>query len=192
MKNSIKKNLIVIGAVSAVFLSTASVFAATSAPATVRPMPASNQTTTSSTTSETSSSTTSGTSVTSSGTSASDETSVTGEGNYRATNGFDETDDTNVTRTVPTAIPAATTEAINVVSNTEQTSVDTKKYVSKGGMVGWLIVSIIINALISFWIGNRFHKLSQKDSHITAEIRALRRDVDEKFLQSVGGFSEQE
>ncbi len=195
MKLSVKKKLMVAGVTFIMLLSAASVSAA---PATVRPMPGSNQssgtttsgTTTSGTTSGTSSSGSSGNSVTSSGTSASDETSVSGEGNYRAT----DDDESNVSRPVPTAMQSAPEATLNVVSSvdSEQTAVANKKYVSKGGLAVWIIISMIINAIISFCIGNRFYKLSQKDSHITAEIRALRRDVDEKFLQSVKGFTEQE
>lgn len=217
MKNSIKKKLLVICAASAVILSSASsVFAATSAPATVRPMPDSSTTSSTTTGSSTGTSTgvTAGTSssgstgtssVTSSGTSASSETSTSGAGNYKAsrstsdddedsdtTTSSDDSDGTGVTRAVPTAVAAAPEATMNVVANTQQTAVDTKKYVSKGGMVGWLFLSIIINALISFWIGNRFYRLSKKDSHVTTEIRALRRDVEEKFIGSVGGFTEQE
>lgn len=184
MKNSIKKKLIIICAASAMLISAASsALAATSVPATVRPIPNSSASSTSA-----------------SGISDSDETgSVSGEGNYRATTDYDtdisdESDDSEsgVTRPVPTALQTAPEATLNVVSDTEQTADNNKKYVSRGGMIGWLFLSIIINALISFWIGNRFYRLSKKDSHVTTEIRALRRDVEEKFLNSVGGFTEQE
>ena len=97
-----------------------------------------------------------------------------------------------MSRPVPTALQTAPEATMNVVSSTEKTSVDNKKYVSKGGMIGWFFLTILVNAIISFWIGNRFYRLSKKDSHVTTEIRALRRDVEEKFLGSVGGFAEQE
>lgn len=71
-------------------------------------------------------------------------------------------------------------------------SVSEKKYTTKGGAFGWFLLSVIVNAILSFAIGNRFYKMSKKDSHITAEIRALRRDVEEKFAANVGGFSEPE
>ena len=72
------------------------------------------------------------------------------------------------------------------------TQVSNKKYLSKGWAVFWFIFTIIINAIISFWIGNRFYKLSKKDNHLSFEIRALRKDIEEKFVNNVGGFSEQE
>ncbi len=53
-----------------------------------------------------------------------------------------------------------------------------------------LILVIIINAVISFAIGNRFYKMAKKDSHIQAEIRALRRDIDEKLIKNVKDIKE--
>lgn len=177
MKNIIKKKAIILCAACAVLIGSASAtFAAPTE--TVRPMPGSSQTS----------------SVTSSGTSAGDETSA---GNYRATDTSSGTDaqtsdgsESGVTRDVPTAIPVSNGDQVNIVTDTEKTS-SSKGSVSIGAMIIWLIISVIINAVISFWIGNRFYRLSKKDTHITAEIRALRRDVEEKFIGSVGGFTEQ-
>lgn len=67
-----------------------------------------------------------------------------------------------------------------------------KKYLTKGGAIFWFAFTVVLNSVLSFWIGNRFYKMSKKDNHMAAEIRALRRDVEEKFVKSVGGFSEQE
>lgn len=189
MKKSIKQSLILC-AVSAILL--ASAISVSAAP-TVRPMPGSQSNT-----------------VTSSGTSASDETGVSSQsGNYRATNDNNSDDDndnnsngtnsnnnggsdnTGVVRTAPTAIPTTDDGRVNIVTDTEQTQ-SKKGSVSVGTMIIWLILSILINAGISFWIGNRFYRLSKRDTHLTSEIRALRRDVEEKFLMSVGGFAEQE
>ncbi len=49
---------------------------------------------------------------------------------------------------------------------------------------------MIINAGISFAISNRFYKLSKKDSHLQNEIRALRRDIDEKFTGNIKDLNE--
>lgn len=66
------------------------------------------------------------------------------------------------------------------------------KYLTKGGAAFWFVFTAVFNAVLSFWIGNRFYKMSKKDNHIAGELRALRKDVEEKFVKSVGGFSEQE
>ena len=50
---------------------------------------------------------------------------------------------------------------------------------------------MLVNTVISFAIGNRFYKMSRKENHVTAEIRALRRDIEEKFADNIGGFAEQ-
>ncbi len=162
-----------------------------SAAPTVRPMPGSSQTNT----------------VTSSGTSASNETDVSseGSGNYRASdddtnsqegddnssNEGNEDNSSGVTRTAPTPVPVTGDGQVNIVSDTEQAA-GKKGSVSIGVMILWLLLSVLINAGISFWIGNRFYRLSKKDTHLTSEIRALRRDVEEKFIQTVAGFAEQE
>lgn len=73
-----------------------------------------------------------------------------------------------------------------------QTTVDTSKYLTKGGAACWFVIVAVLNIALSFWIGNRFYRMSKKDNHISAEIRALRRDVEDKFVKSVGGFAEQE
>lgn len=111
-------------------------------------------------------------------------------------NNVQQTEQTDTTQQADTTnqntqaqIPAAG----NVQTQTETTSqVSNKKYLSKGWAVFWFIFTIIINAIISFWIGNRFYKLSKKDNHLSFEIRALRKDIEEKFVNSVGGFAEQE
>ena len=103
----------------------------------------------------------------------------------------DQTDSNAATQNQNTQaqIPAAG----NVQTQTDtSTQVSNKKYLSKGWAVFWFIFTIIINAIISFWIGNRFYKLSKKDNHLSFEIRALRKDIEEKFVNNVGGFSEQE
>lgn len=66
------------------------------------------------------------------------------------------------------------------------------KYLTKGGAAIWFILILLANGAFSFWVGNRFYRLSKKDNHIGAEIRALRRDIDDKFTKSVDGFAEQE
>lgn len=71
-------------------------------------------------------------------------------------------------------------------------TVSEKKYTTKGGAFGWFLLSVLVNAALSFAIANRFYKMSKKDNHISAEIRALRRDVEERFASTVNGFYEQE
>ncbi len=83
------------------------------------------------------------------------------------------------------SIPAAAGTA-------DTAEISSSKYLTKGGAAFWFIFITVINTALSFWIGNRFYRLSKKDNHISAEIRALRKDVEEKFVSSVGGFAEQE
>lgn len=90
-----------------------------------------------------------------------------------------------------TIMPNAAGGAAYPTANTTTETVN-KKYLTKGAAVFWFIFTFILNAVLSFWIGNRFYRMSKKDNHLTSEIRALRRDVESKFLNNVGGFAEQE
>ncbi len=65
-----------------------------------------------------------------------------------------------------------------------------KNYTTKGGAFLWFLLSVIVNTAISLAIANRFYKLTRRQNHVQAEIRALRRDLEEKFLGNVGGFAE--
>lgn len=95
--------------------------------------------------------------------------------------------------------PAANTQptpqvqqSVPVTTTQQNVELENSKYLTKGGAAFWFIFTIVINLAASFWVGNRFYRMSKKDSHITSEIRALRKDIDEKFSSSVGGFAEQE
>ena len=81
------------------------------------------------------------------------------------------------------------TQTVQTVQTAELTN---NKYLTKGSAVIWFILILLANGAFSFWVGNRFYRLSKKDNHIGAEIRALRRDIDDKFVKSVDGFAEQE
>lgn len=94
---------------------------------------------------------------------------------------------------VPTSISTGQQQTqTNVVQQAEAGRDAEKRYASKGALAVWIIISILINIIISFVIGNRFYKLAKKDTHVSAEVRALRRDLEDKFLNSVGGFTEME
>lgn len=95
-------------------------------------------------------------------------------------------------RPVPTPVSTGQTQQTNVVQDTEAQRAAEKKYASKGLMFFWIFLTILINAVLSFIIGNRFYKLARKDNHVSSELRALRRDLEEKFVNNVGGFSEME
>lgn len=79
-----------------------------------------------------------------------------------------------------------------VLGTEEDTAANSNRYTTKGGSFGWFVLSLIVNAIISFIIGNRFYKMGRKDTHVLAEIRALKRDIDAKMQNNIGGFSEYE
>lgn len=80
--------------------------------------------------------------------------------------------------------------SITVETQAPKTAVSEKHYTTRGGAFGWFLLSVLVNAVLSFVIGNRFYKMSKKNNHVSAEVRALRRDIEEKFNKNIGGFSE--
>ena len=92
----------------------------------------------------------------------------------------------------PTIIPANAYDANVPQAQPQEEPQKERNYVTMGGMLIWFLLAVVLNAAISFWVANRFYKMSRKDTHVTAEVRALRRDVEEKFVSNVGGFTEME
>ena len=92
---------------------------------------------------------------------------------------------------VPTPV-AVVQQETGVVEQTQAQKATDKKYSSKGFVILWFFLGVLVNVILSFMIANRFYKMSKRENHIHSEIRALRRDLEEKFVNSVGGFSEME
>ena len=184
MKSGNLKNRIFAAAItSAILLSSAiCALAATPAPAaTTRPRPGTAAT---ETTSSSDSSSNSSSSSNDSDNEDEDESSSDSEKSSTAAPKSTASSEENkqTVNTVVTTVAPATTEK----------AVSEKKYTTKGGAFGWFLLSLIVNSILSFAIGNRFYKMAKKDTHVTSEIRALRRDIEEKFAANIGGFSEQE
>lgn len=185
MKNSVKKIFLVLCA-SSIMLASATAFAApTSGPSKKTDTISANDTvnTTQTDSEDTDESSSSDADLTESDTDELENNTTAGA----AASGVTQ----NADRPVPTAISVGQEQA-NTVQSTEAQKATNKKYASKGSIAVWFILSILINAVLSFMIGNRFYKLAKKESHITPELRALRRDLEEKFADSVGGFNEME
>ncbi len=96
--------------------------------------------------------------------------------------------------TVPEPIAAQDTQPaiqdtapVNAPSDTESRQ---RSGVSFGTVFLLFVLSILINAGISFIVANRFYGMSKKDTKIQSEIRALRRDIAEKFTGSVTEIKE--
>ncbi len=64
--------------------------------------------------------------------------------------------------------------------------------VSRGAMILWFVLAVAASSVISFFMGSRFAALAKKDNRLAMEVRALRRDIDEKMSERVGDFSEKE
>lgn len=96
----------------------------------------------------------------------------------------------------PAANTQQTSDTQQIPAGTMQTTSDAElsnsKYLTKGGAAFWFIFTVVLNTALSFAIGNRFYRISRKDNHVSSEIRALRKDIDEKFIRNIAGFAEAE
>lgn len=86
---------------------------------------------------------------------------------------------------VPTPIAAEETQTPHETEVTKES-----EKMSTGGVILMFFLAVIVNAGVSFWISNRFYKMSKRDTHLQSEIRALRRDLDDKLSGNVKEIKE--
>ena len=82
---------------------------------------------------------------------------------------------------------------VSSVVDTTQTAASAnteRSYQTKLGGFLWFLLSVVVNFVISCWIGNRFYRLARKSNQSSAEIRALRKDIEEKFGSTLKDISE--
>lgn len=79
--------------------------------------------------------------------------------------------------------------ANNVTSNTSEAATN-KKYQTKLGGFLWFLLSVIVNFILSCWVGSRFYQMAVRNTQGSREIRALRKDIEEKFAGTLKGISE--
>lgn len=81
-------------------------------------------------------------------------------------------------------------EPDNVTSQVTSQSVPAKKYLTKWGGFFWFLLSVVVNFILSCWISNRFYRLAKRNTQGSAEIRALRKDIEEKFASTLVDINE--
>ncbi len=79
--------------------------------------------------------------------------------------------------------------ASTVTQNTSSGSSE-RRYQTKLGGFLWFLLSVVVNFIISCWVGNRFYRLARRSTQSSAEIRALRKDIEEKFASTLRDISE--
>lgn len=108
-------------------------------------------------------------------------------------------DNTSVTDTVRdndnsdrevTAGKDTATESDNVTTQAENKTVSSKKYLTKWGGFWWFLLSVIVNFVVCCWVSNRFYRLAKRNTQGSAEIRALRKDIEEKFASTLVDINE--
>ena len=100
--------------------------------------------------------------------------------------------DTTATTTVQTnTTEQADNSAKTVTAQTSEPSTTANKhYLTRLGGFLWFLLSVIVNFIVSSWIGMRFYRMARKSTQVSAEIRALRRDIEDKFASTVTDIDE--
>ncbi|MBR0366240.1 MAG: hypothetical protein IJH94_05520 [Clostridia bacterium] len=88
----------------------------------------------------------------------------------------------NTITTTDTSTNSVTAQAANTRAN--------KKYLTKLGGFLWFLLSVLVNLVISYWLGSRFYKMAKRSAQGSNEIRALRKDIEEKFASTLKDIDE--
>lgn len=116
-----------------------------------------------------------------------------------ATEGFRTGPDNSaaVTDTASAATASATPETaakstapVSVTTQASSQNVSSSKYLTKWGGFFWFILSVIVNFILSCWVGNKFYRLARRSAQSSSEIRALRKDIEEKFASTLKDINE--
>lgn len=81
-------------------------------------------------------------------------------------------------------------EPVNVTAQAGAQNLPVNKYLTKWGGFFWFLLSVIVNFFLSCWIGNRFYRLARRSAQSSSEIRALRKDIEEKFASTLKDINE--
>lgn len=87
-------------------------------------------------------------------------------------------------------VDSSVTGGATPTSVTTQATGTSNKYLSKWGGFFWFLASVIVNFFVSCWVGNRFYRLARRSAQSSAEIRALRKDIEEKFASTLKDINE--
>ena len=81
-------------------------------------------------------------------------------------------------------------DATSVTDQATAGNIPAKKYLTKWGGFFWFLLSVAVNFVLSCWVANRFYNLARRNAQGSAEIRALRKDIEEKFASTLKDIDE--
>lgn len=80
--------------------------------------------------------------------------------------------------------------ASTVTAQASASAASSNRYLTKWGGFFWFLFSVIVNFVLSCWIGNRFYRMARKSAQSSNEVRALRKDIEEKFASTIKDIDE--
>ena len=120
--------------------------------------------------------------------------SDTNTGNQAATSGSSQSAANNasasgssqsVTNTATSSTNTVTTQAAS-----SNTAANNNRYLTKWGGFFWFLLSVIVNFILSCWVANRFYRMAKKSAQSSNEVRALRKDIEERFASTIQDINE--
>ena len=80
---------------------------------------------------------------------------------------------------------ASSTNTVTTQAASSNTAVNNNRYLTKWGGFFWFLLSVIVNFILSCWVANRFYRMAKKNAQSSNEIRALRKDIEERFASAI-------
>ena len=102
------------------------------------------------------------------------------------------TDTVNTSTGTDGSVSSASNASTSTAANNVAQSAGKKSSNKGSGLSGflWFILSVVVNFILSCWVGNRFYRMARRNAQGSAEIRALRKDIEEKFASTITDISE--
>lgn len=89
-----------------------------------------------------------------------------------------------------TKAKAEETETAQSMVQTSVNATANKKSFTNWNAFFWFLLSVAVNFVVSCWVGNKFYRLARKNTQTSNEIRALRKDIEEKFASTLNDIED--
>ncbi len=96
----------------------------------------------------------------------------------------------NTSQSVTNNATSTTNSVTTQTSSANNAAAANKRYLTKWGGFFWFLLSVIVNFILSCWVANRFYRMAKKSAQSSNEVRALRKDIEERFASTIQDINE--
>gem|GEM_PF-5103563 len=96
----------------------------------------------------------------------------------------------NTSQSVTNNAASTTNSVTTQTSSANNAAAANKRYLTKWGGFFWFLLSVIVNFILSCWVANRFYRMAKKSAQSSNEVRALRKDIEERFASTIQDINE--